>query len=330
MRTLNILVVSLLLLVISCQNTDTKQSKNIIEDPLVFLNSEIEQQPENYQLYAQRASLFLEQGKLDPAFRDLSKALEINPDDAGLYVILADIYFVMGNKDNSISALKKAIKLNPESEIPLTKLAELYLLTGEYDKSIFFADRSLIIDVNNAEPYYYKGMALLETYDTANAILNLKIASNIDTNNYSANMQLGAVYYHVNDSISEIYLKSAIKNQPDDASAHYYLGMLYQENGDFEKALETYSQLFNNKKGSKRAYYNSGYIYLVEIKQFPKAVEMFTEAVALNPAFVEAVYNLGRSYEAMGDFDSARTQYQNAIKILPNYPLAVRGLNRLD
>jgi len=330
MRILNILFVSLLLMVVSCQNNETNRSRNKIEDPLEFLNAEIEQQPENYQLYAQRASLFLEQGKLDPAFRDLNRALEIEPEDAGLYVILADIYFVMGNKENSISALKKAIKLNPKSEIPFSKLSELYLLTGEYDKSIFFADRSLLVDVNNAEPYYYKGMALLETFDTANAILNLKIASNLDTSNYSANMQLGSLYYHVNDSIAEIYLKFAIRNQPGDASAHYYLGMLYQENGEFEKALDTYSQLFNNKKGSKRAYYNSGYIYLVELKQFPKAVEMFTEAVALDPAFVEAVYNLGRSYEALGDFDSARTQYQNAIEILPNYPLAVQGLNRLD
>ena len=330
MRILNILFVSLLLVVVSCQNNETNQSKEKIEDPLEFLSAEIEQQPENYQLYAQRASLFLEQGKLDPAFRDLNRALEINSEDAGLYVILADIYFVMGNKENSISALKKAIKLDPKSEIPLSKLSELYLLTGEYDKSIFFADRSLLIDVNNAEPYYYKGMSLLENYDTANAILNLKIASNLDTSNYSANMQLGSLYYNVNDSLAEFYLKAAIKNQPGDASAHYYLGMLYQENEDFEKALDVYSQLFNNKIGAKRAYYNSGYIYLVEMEQFTQAVEMFSKAVEIDPAFVEAVYNLGRSYEALGDFDSARTQYQEAIKILPNYPLAVQGLNRLD
>ena len=316
-------------LLFSCSENNQKE-KNDIDDPIEYLTSEISKHPENYKLYAQRASIFLEQGKLDPAFRDLHKALEINPNDSELYVILSEVYFVMGNKENSISSLNKAVSLDPKSEVPLIKLSELYLLTGEYEKTQFFADKALLINMENAEPYYYKGMAFLETGDTANSVVNLKIASNIDTLNFAANMQLGAIYYTENDSLSEYYLKKSIKNQPDNSSALYYLGMLYQDNRKFEKALNVYAKLISKTESKKRAYYNSGYIYLVELQDYDNAEEMFLSAISIDPNFVEAVYNLGRTYEAKGDFEQARTQYQKSLDILPNYPLAVQGLNRLD
>lgn len=316
-------------LFISCSNNQqTKFNEN--DDPIEFLTNEIKKDPENYKLYAQRSTILMEQGKIDPAFRDINKAININPKDAGLYVLLSDIYFVLGNKENSISSLKKAASLEPDNAAPFIKLSELFLLTKEYDKSHFFADKAISINLNVAEPYYYKGIAFLEETDTASALLNLRIASNIDTNNFAANMQIGVIYYESNDSISEIFLKKALKSQPENASALYYLGMLYQDNKKFDQALEVYSLLFNNEKANKRAYYNSAYIYLVELQDYQSAEEMFKYAIDADPKFVEAVYNLGRTYEEMGDLQLARKYYEEAIIILPNYPLAIQALNRID
>jgi len=42
------------------------------------------------------------------------------------------------------------------------------------------------------------------------------------------------------------------------------------------------------------------------------------------------VYNLGRTYEARGNYKEAREQYRQALKLKTNYPLAIDGLNRLD
>jgi len=316
-------------LLFSCSN-DNQENNVVIDDPLEFLNSEISKHPEDYKLYAQRASIYLEQGKLDPALRDLNIAINLKPDDSDLYVILADIYFIMGNKENSISSLEKSISLDSDNELPLVKLSELYLLTGEYQKAQLYADRALLINLNIAEPYYFKAMAMLEMGDTTNSIINLKIASNIDTQNFAANMQLGIIYYTINDSISEVYLKKAIANQPDNSSALYYLGMLYQDNNKFDKALNVYTDLINNTNSKKRAYYNSAYIYLVELNDYERAEEMFLEAIAIDPNFVEAVYNLGRTYEAQSNYNMARQYYEKALIILPNYPLAIQGLNRLD
>ncbi|NOY51407.1 MAG: tetratricopeptide repeat protein [Chlorobi bacterium] len=321
--------VLLALIVVSCKNDDRAQKQDA-QYALESLNEKIAEQSNDFQLYAQRATIYLNQGKLDPAFRDINEAISLNPADASLYIILSDIYFVLGNKDNSISSLKKAASLDLKNPLPLIKLSEIYLMTKEYDRSQLYADRAISLNANTSKPYYYKGIAFLENNDTGNAIINLKIASNLDTANFAANMQLGAVYYETNDSLSEIYLKKALANDKGNASAIYYLGMLYQQRKDFELALDTYSRLFDNEKSSKRAYYNCGYIYLVELQDLKNAETMFKEAVKRDAAFVEAIYNLGRVYEAMGNNSIARQYYDSALMVLPNYPLAVQGLNRLD
>lgn len=326
-----IIIVFLSALILSSCGGNSKKTENQTPQEVISdLDKKILEDENNYELYAERATMYLDQGKLDPAFRDINKAISLKPKDPNLYVILSDIYFVLGNKDNSLSSLKKAASLDLKNPIPLIKLSELYLMTKEYDKAQTYADRAISLNINASKPYYYKGIAFLETNDTTNAILNLKIASNLDTNSFASNMQLGVLYYDNNDSIAEIYFKKALKVQPENASAIYYLGMLYQDNGKFEKALNTYSQLFDNEKSAKRAYYNSGYIYLVELQDFDKAETMFKTAVSLDKGFVEAIYNLGRVYEAMGKEDMARSYYDSTLLVLPNYPLAVQGLNRLD
>lgn len=325
-----IIVFFTLLLGVSCNNNSDKVESNNPQDIVNNLSERILEDENNYELYAERATVFLDQGKIDPAFRDINKAISLKPKDPNLYVILSDIYFVLGNKENSISSLKKSASLDVKNPIPLIKLSELYLMTKEYDKAHLFADRAISLNINASKPYYYKGIAFLEINDTANAIINLRIASNLDTNSFAPNMQLGALYYENNDSLAELYLKKALKVQPSNASAIYYLGMLYQQKKDFEKALETYSRLFDNEKSAKRAFYNSGYIYLVELHEMSKAEKMFKKAMELDPGFVEAIYNLGRVYEAEGNKKMARNYYDSVLIVLPNYPLAVQGLNRLD
>ncbi|HDO27438.1 MAG TPA: tetratricopeptide repeat protein, partial [Bacteroidetes bacterium] len=67
-----------------------------------------------------------------------------------------------------------------------------------------------------------------------------------------------------------------------------------------------------------------------EKQEFENAIDAFQQAIAIDPSYVEAVYNLGRTYEAMGQYDKAREQYKLALKLKSNYPLAIDGMNRLD
>ena len=170
----------------------------------------------------------------------------------------------------------------------------------------------------------------METRDTVNALLNLKIAGNIDTTYYEAYMQIGSLYNALKDTLAIAYYKAALKAIPNDEQAMYLLAFSYQQKGNFDEALTYYQKLTALYPTNVLAYYNSGYINMVEIMDFEAAKDAFRQAILLDPAYVEAVYNLGRIYEETGDIDLARQQYKQALELETNYPLAIEGLNRLD
>jgi tetratricopeptide (TPR) repeat protein len=199
-----------------------------------------------------------------------------------------------------------------------------------YDNALAYADQAINKNLENPEGYYYKGIIKMETGDTMSALNNLKIACNLDTLNYKAFMQVGGLLSVLNDTASERYFHLALKAKPGDESALFLLALFYQEHMKFDKAIEAYRVINEFYPENQRAFYNLGYIYLVEVNEPEKAVMAFKNAIDIYPKYLEAIYNLGRTYEELGQFELAREQYKKTLEILPNYPLAVQGLNRLD
>jgi len=237
---------------------------------------------------------------------------------------------VLGKIDNCISSYKKAAALEPDSEKPFLKLAETYLMLQKFNTAAGYIEKAISINPNSSMAFYFKGIQLMETGDTLQAITQLRIAANLDSSNYRALMQAGSLLSATGDTLSVEYFAAALKARPDDEQALYYLARELQEQGRFDEAIEKYEEVNVLYSGNKMAYYNEGYIYLVEKQEYGNAVEAFGQAIAIDPSFVEAVYNLGRTFEAMGRYDEAREQYKMALKLKTNYPLAVDGLNRLD
>ena len=328
-------VVSFLFIVVvgfyACNNEGrTKNFTNEVADSVDYYTECMQRDSTNYKLWGDRAKLYLKKGNLDASLRDLQYALKLAPNQPELFLILSDVYFVLGQADNGISSLKKVVQLDDKNVDAYLKLSEVYLLMDNPKVAERYANEALNVDRRNAESFYVLAMAQMANRDTASAILNFGISANLDTASYMSYMQLGAIYNSRGDSVSKDYFEKALEVVPNDESAAYFLGMYYQEKSDFLNAIKYFDIVNIANPENRRAYYNKGYIYLVELGDPNKAIDMFEIAVGLNPLYVEAVYNLGRSYEELKDYDNARVQYRRAIEILPNYPLAVQGLNRLD
>ncbi|MCF6171743.1 MAG: tetratricopeptide repeat protein [Bacteroidales bacterium] len=299
-------------------------------DSIEILTQFIQKDSTDYSLFFRRAVFNADKGNIDPALRDLMQALELNPNEPQLYLLLSDIYFLLEKPQNSINALKKTLDIDPENQAAFLKLAEIYLLKAEFKTAQQYAEAVLRLNSENAEAYYLKAIAHLEMRDTTAALNNLKISARLDTVNYMAFMQLAAIYDSKYDTLCISWYNKALTVRPNDEKALFLLGLFYQNHGEFEKALQTYQTLTENYPEHANAFYNTGYIYLVELEDLESAAQAFQQVIDLNPADVRAVYNLGRTYEAMGLYKKARIQYREALRLLPNYPLAVQGLNRLD
>lgn len=278
----------------------------------------------------QRARLYLDQGLVNEALGDLALALEISPGESGIYLTLADAYLVLGKIPSCLEALQKAERLDPSNNEALLKLAEIYLVLQDYQNTFEYVRKALDLDTKNPRAYFIRGYALMETGDTTAAIRSMQNALDQDQDYYEAAVQLGILLSATDNPLAEQYYNAALSIDPNRDAAYYLLGMHYQEKEAMPEALRTYEKLMVVNSGFKEAYYNTGYIYLVHYKDFQKAIDFFSQALDLDPRYVDAWYNRGFAYELSGEYQQARREYQKVLEISPNYDLAVEALNRLD
>ena len=77
-------------------------------------------------------------------------------------------------------------------------------------------------------------------------------------------------------------------------------------------------------------YYNLGYISYNMEKDYRKATVQFTKAIDFNPAYAEAYYMRGLSFEQLGEFAKSIRDYTQSLRIAPGYELAAQGLVRVE
>src|SRR5260370_30574049 len=57
-------------------------------------------------------------------------------------------------------------------------------------------------------------------------------------------------------------------------------------------------------------------------QDFQRAIQLYDQAIALDPAHAEAYYKRGNALKNLGQFDAAITSYNQAIERRPDYAFA--------
>ncbi|MEE4178046.1 MAG: tetratricopeptide repeat protein [Bacteroides sp.] len=284
----------------------------------------------NADLYFKRAELYIQEKKIDPAFRDLNRAITLNPEDARFFVALSDIYLMQGKIASCKESLEKAISLDVNNKDAYLKLAELNLMLKNYEETFENLKKAIEIDALNPVAYFISAYAFLELEDTARAIENFQKAADQDQHYYDAYIYLGNIFAARKQKLAVDYYNNALNIDPQSIEAHYNLALFYQETEQIDEAEALYDRLLKIDPGYIYALYNLGYINLVYKKDFERAVQYFTETIGQDQDYYEAYYNRGYAYELMGNYNEARWDYQKTLELRTNYPRAIEGLNRLD
>jgi tetratricopeptide (TPR) repeat protein len=213
----------------------------------------------------------------------------------------------------------------------MLKMAEIHLYMKEYAQAKLMLRQVISINDELAQIYFIQGLIAIETSDTLGAIRNFQVTIDKEPDYYAAYMQAGKIYSNQGDPLAIQYLKSAIDLQPNMYEAHYLLGLFYQEHGFPDEAHQEYEYI-SSKIDSTLAdpYFNRGYIEMVYKANFEEAAKWFGKAIYWKPDYADAWYNRGFSYELDGKLAKAKTDYQKTMELEPNFPLAIKGLNRIE
>lgn len=130
------------------------------------------------------------------------------------------------------------------------------------------------------------------------------------------------------------------RNRPGDASGYFWIGVCYDEMGNYPVATQAYrdgiARAEQNAMDSCEIRTNLGNVLLKQ-NEVDRAIEAYKRALEVNPQFGLAQLNLGRAYLAKSDFQSALTALNKCEELrfssrqLPYYKAkALLGLGRKD
>jgi tetratricopeptide (TPR) repeat protein len=184
-----------------------------------------------------------------------------------------------------------------------------------YESILKFSDDTQY-KINIAYNYY-----LLEEYQNAKEELE-SIKNNL---NEVKDLYLLALTYEKLEEKEESLelLYGIVEKDNTYAKAFEKIGQIEKNQGNFEKAIEAYSQAISLKPQAGENYLNLAHIYFDQ-KDYVKEVEVYLEmitkeAVVYNNTKDESLfiaqYNLGATLYKLEEFDEAKENFENALAI---------------
>ncbi|NOX48774.1 MAG: tetratricopeptide repeat protein [Chlorobi bacterium] len=294
------------------------------------LNKKIREDSLNGDSYRDRAGFYLEKEEYRKALEDIRKSIIIDSAYSPYYVTLGEIFLGMGRFKNCVESFDRAIKLDPNNKEAYLKLAEISIAVNDSKKALGYIDKVMKIDDLEPKAYFMRGIVMLQIGDTVHGVRNFQKAIDVDQGFFDAHLKLGLLYLGKKNKLAVDYLNNALNISPGNPEVTYYLGMYYQETGNYEKAVQIYNTILENKPDFYFALYNLGFINLVYLKDYPVAIDYFNKTIEQNPQYTDAFYNRGFAYELSGDIQHSKSDYKKALELVPNYEKAIEGMNRID
>lgn len=293
------------------------------------ISNQIEADPENAELYYQRAKIYFNDKYLERAFIDIQDAIKFNAENPLYYFMKGRILYAMNKTQEAAKSYESAIALKPDYEEAQIKLAELYFVVKEHQKSIDLLNNLIAKNPASAPFYCLKADNQRELKDTLKAIASYQKSLELDGEYYDAAMQLGLLLAAKKHKSAKEYFDAAIRISPKSAEAYFGRAYYYQQIGQFQKALFDYRKVIDIDPSNDKSYYNVGIINF-DAGRYDEALRSWDICIQMNNNHMEAYYMRGLVHEYKKEYQDARLNYQYALELNPNYTLAKEGLARLQ
>jgi tetratricopeptide (TPR) repeat protein len=200
--------------------------------------------------------------ELDKAQRTLDKALEIDPNNYLAFYWKGYCHMNNNELDKAIDNFTQSIVINNQFPEAYNTRGLCYGYKEEVELALADFDRAIIIDENFVEAYVNRGSALIgkKNFDMAKA--DFKKAIEIDPENGSPHFHRGRVHQISEDWKSAIDdFQSAIQKGFVNAESLYELGNSLYQNGEYSKAVQSYSVALEFDSKHHRALNNRALSY---------------------------------------------------------------------
>ncbi|TAJ35213.1 MAG: tetratricopeptide repeat protein [Reyranella sp.] len=282
--------------------------------------------PDALNLYRRAASLDA-LGQTDRALADYSEAIRVDP--KGSLAFLGRGVLLASRKrsyDRAIEDFSRAIELEPKNADAYIARGNAYSQIGDNGRAIADLDKAIAIAPDDAQAYVVRGLAYNRRNEIAPALRDYTKALEIDPRIAAALANRAAIYaYEGKQDLAIRDLDQAISIEPDNPVALYNRGYAHFAKGEYDKAIDDYSKAIELDPTMGVAYNNRCLSRAISGKDLVSALADCDQALKLNPLNLDTRDTRGFIYLKLGDPLLAVTEYNAALDIDPNRPLALYG-----
>lgn len=206
---------------------------------LMDLNKVIDLNPDSFNLYKERAEIYLEKGFFTQVINDYEQYLELGGDeiedrDEIVQKVLElkktiypssekDVEFISNRKGRNrelaeehygkglsilnkgggleltINELQKAISMDPEYVNPYLAFFDIYAGIGDWERAIKYVSKAIEVDPKNPTAFNNRAGAYFNTNEFDKAIKDMETATQLDPDNFETKFNLAACYVRNED-----------------------------------------------------------------------------------------------------------------------------------
>ena len=288
----------------------------------------LELDPSNQEIHRALANILAcSKDRYADAEAEYRKAVALNQTDAESHAALAKFLATKVERvDEAEKEYRLAITQDPTSVSSRLELGKLLLIDKNYDEADPLFKKCLDLDLRCAEARVGLATIFADLYHNyAGAQDELKKALTLNDKLSSAHEKLGEVYYHNMNRPSDARLEfdAAIAGDPNNADAHYELGMLLAQTNKLkcDEAMKEVQKAADINP--KNAIYEAklGWLQETFYKEHKKAEEHYKKAIELNSTCSEAHFRLGMlMIEKFGMRKGGSEEVRIAYQQNPNDP----------
>lgn len=195
------------------------------------VQDQIGKAPNNDSLYALLGGLQVSNKDMVGAEVSLQKAVQINPKNLDAEILLSKIEMARGEPDASMATAYRSIAVNPTNPNAYFFAGTMEELRGQIQKAEEQYRKALKIEPNFAPAANNLAFVMLKNGENTDEALSLaRIARQKMPDSASAADTLAWAYYQKRIyNLAAGLLQEALKKEPENATYHYHLGMVYEK-----------------------------------------------------------------------------------------------------
>ncbi len=312
---------------------ELSQEKKILP-AIEMMEKACQEAPDYPELQSFLARLYAEAGQHDQALAAYEKAVALGSQNPITIGDLANEYLIKGDMDKAVIFYEKAVSIDPNDSINLFGLGKLYLFKGKNDLAKEkFAAAAKAAQKDGQQGILKQAQEALGAFSLMEKTAQTGSSKEIfqkgleyfADGKYPQALGMFDIFEYSNplETAPELYasimldgkkdfwsdfpqfqaglqkLENAIKDNPQDANLHYYLGRFYRFKGTMFVTSTATPEL---SKDAQRLLWE-------------KSSAELKISIELDPNFKEAYYYLGTVYVRMQQYDEAAKQVERALSI---------------